>query len=310
MINIISEEHDVSTFEILEYLISYNADFKVFNVEKAHEISFIIDNQQCDIGFKNTFHRRGRLNSISTKKEDRTIYSNYLYNEENPIVKALEFISKDENFNYVGSYNEEEQHNKIIDLHLAKKIGLKIPKTLVTNNRRKLRLFFEECNRKVITKCIKYPLSIKLKDYNIVGKNTFLINHQQIRNLCTLNSLGLYQEHIEKKFEIRIFVYKNSIFSMAIFSQQNSNTKIDYRDYDENNPNRLVPFLLPENIELKLKKFFKIKKINCGSVDMIVDVNNDFIFLENNPQGQFDWLSKNCNYYIEEFIALDLIKNA
>ena len=33
----------------------------------------------------------------------------------------------------------------------------------------------------------------------------------------------------------------------------------------------------------------------------------EFVFLEVNPVGQFGWVSKNCNYYLEKKIALKLI---
>ena len=47
--------------------------------------------------------------------------------------------------------------------------------------------------------------------------------------------------------------------------------------------------------------------INTGSIDLIYSLSNEYVFLEVNPQGQFDWLSKNCNYYIEKDIA-ELLK--
>jgi glutathione synthase/RimK-type ligase-like ATP-grasp enzyme len=47
--------------------------------------------------------------------------------------------------------------------------------------------------------------------------------------------------------------------------------------------------------------------MKSGSIDLIVDENNDYIFLEVNPIGQFAQVSIPCNYYIEEYIANYLI---
>jgi hypothetical protein len=44
-----------------------------------------------------------------------------------------------------------------------------------------------------------------------------------------------------------------------------------------------------------------------GSIDLIFN-ENGFYFLENNPQGQYEWLSENCNYYVDRYIAEQLIK--
>ncbi len=38
-------------------------------------------------------------------------------------------------------------------------------------------------------------------------------------------------------------------------------------------------------------------------MDFIVTPKYDFIFLEANPDGQFDFLSGPCNYFIENEIA-------
>lgn len=43
---------------------------------------------------------------------------------------------------------------------------------------------------------------------------------------------------------------------MAIFSQENDKTKIDFRNYDIANPNRCVPYKLPRRIEKQLIRFY------------------------------------------------------
>ncbi len=43
--------------------------------------------------------------------------------------------------------------------------------------------------------------------------------------------------------------------------------------------------------------------LNCGSIDMIVNTKNEFIFLEVNPVGQFGMVSEPCNYFLEKKVA-------
>lgn len=40
---------------------------------------------------------------------------------------------------------------------------------------------------------------------------------------------------------------------MAIFSQNDDQTKVDFRNYNINKPNRNVPFMLPNELESKIK---------------------------------------------------------
>ena len=90
---------------------------------------------------------------------------------------------------------------------------------------------------------------------------------------------------------------------MAIYSQQNKSTSIDYRRYDQTDPNRCVPFELPNDIKQSIFLLFEKLKLDSGSVDLIYSTSKKFYFLEVNPNGQFGNLSKNCNYFIEKEIA-------
>ena len=99
-----------------------------------------------------------------------------------------------------------------------------------------------------------------------------------------------------------------AFFSMAIFSQSNSKTKIDFREYDNEIPNRCVPYILPKYIEKLLLKFSKKVGLNSGSFDLIKTVDDNYVFLEVNPAGQFGMVSYPCNYFLEEKIANHLIK--
>ena len=94
---------------------------------------------------------------------------------------------------------------------------------------------------------------------------------------------------------------------MAIFSQNDKKTTLDYRNYNDEKPNRNVPVIIPKKIENKIFKMIKQLKLRTCSIDFIVSKNNKYFFLEVNPMGQLDWVSKNCNYYIEKQIAEDLM---
>lgn len=48
-------------------------------------------------------------------------------------------------------------------------------------------------------------------------------------------------------------------------------------------------------------------KLNCGSVDMVLTKDNQYIFLEVNPIGQFSQVSIPANYLIEKEIAKYLL---
>jgi len=90
---------------------------------------------------------------------------------------------------------------------------------------------------------------------------------------------------------------------MAIFSQKNNQTSIDFRKYDSQIPNRTIPYKLPVWVEKQLTSLFHKLGLNTGSVDLILTPNEEYVFLEINPVGQFGMVSYPCNYYLEKEVA-------
>jgi glutathione synthase/RimK-type ligase-like ATP-grasp enzyme len=150
---------------------------------------------------------------------------------------------------------------------------------------------------------LKNNFYFKNKNYHFKNSGTHLLTIDNIDNISNHFFPTYFQKYIEKEFELRIFYLKGKFYSMAIFSQNDIKTTIDYRNYNKEKPNRNIPFQLPKDLEKKLHFFMKKSALDTGSIDMIKDTNGQYVFLEVNPVGQFDWLSINCNYYIEEKIA-------
>lgn len=200
----------------------------------------------------------------------------------------------------------DNKKGKLENICLAKKAGLHIPPTLFTNSADQL-LEFVDLHGSIITKANHdNRFRIPLEDGVIAfGSSTRLLDREAVQQLLSGGGTtpSFFQAYIEKKYELRIFFLAGKCFAMAIFSQANEATKTDYRNYDPVRPNRCVPFQLPESIEHKLTVFMELMDMNCGSIDMIYTPEAEFIFLEVNPIGQFHWLEKNCNYFLEREIA-------
>lgn len=299
MIYIVSEINDVSTNKVLEWLYFYNNSFIRINTDHD-EFNLTIDIEENEFFLKNVFWiRRGYFPFIK-KELKNSIYQKYLRDEYLRITFFIEKYAK----NIFGAFYKEENNNKLNNLLSAKKVGLKIPRTIISNNKNELVKLIED-KKKYVCKPINNTFFYFDNQNTINGEGTTLLD---INNLSDTFSTSLIQEYIEKKFEIRVFFIHDSFYSMAIFSQNDEKTKIDYRNYNLEKPNRCVPFILPEDIFKKIKKFVYDNEYTTGSIDLIYSVDNQFIFLEINPMGQFDWLSGNCNYHIEKKIAEILIK--
>lgn len=297
MINIITRADDTVSNTVSEYLLGKKIPFNRINSNDFYPITFDIKSINKD---QKTWNRRGSINTIPNRIDDDQLLI-FLEKDRGSISKAYERIHKIES-KYIGDYEEEDQSNKIYDLFLAQKVGLKTPDSLVTNIKKDLLSFFGQ-HKRIITKSLTvYPMLFY--DNHVYSSNkTIIVTQEHIDHLDETFAISLFQEYTEKKIEIRIFYFEGRFFSMAIFSQNDPKTQIDFRNYNNENPNRNIPFKLPKKIEKKLKKIIKIKQLDSCSIDLIVTPENEFVFLEINPQGQFEWISYYCNYHIEKKIA-------
>ena len=202
----------------------------------------------------------------------------------------------------LGSERAETEGRKLKDLFLAQKAGFAIPNTLVTTDKNQLARFVQ-AHPKVITKPLNYHINIETADVFFKSTGTRIVTPADL-DLLDEHFFPLFaQAYVEKKIEIRIFFLKNQLFPMAIFSQQDDTTRLDYRHYDTEKPNRNVPFALPDAVAERVRTFIEFAQLDTGSIDLILGEDHVYYFLEVNPCGQFSWVSLHCNYYLEEKIA-------
>lgn len=192
--------------------------------------------------------------------------------------------------------------NKLESLRIANNYGMKIPETIITTKKSILYDFLKKNKFKVVTKDITDGIGIETSKWCITAY-TEMITEEFYNSLPDVFSPSLFQEYIKKKFEIRTFFLNDNYYSMAIFSQSNPQTVVDFRHYDFKNPNRMTPLKLPVEIENKLKKIMMELNLTSGSIDMIYSEHKEFFFLEVNPIGQFGMVSYPCNYHLEKLIA-------
>lgn len=308
MILIVSNNNEKSTSDVIEWLLYYRVEFERINETNQIDINYnnkdniIIKSNSKTIKFKDIksfWYRRGRFHSINKIYQNVDKYiANHELGEWNKVNELLMLFLQMKNG--IGDFFVNEI-NKNYVLHIASTVGLKTPKTLITNTKKDVITFFSK--ERIINKTIANVLSFK-EDKKFYTNKTVEI---KTKSLSAQFYPSLFQELLEKKYELRVFYLKGMFFSCAIFSQNDEKTMIDFRNYDYQKPNRTVPFSLPLEIKKKLNLLMKRLNLNSGSIDIIVTPANEFYFLEVNPVGQFGMVSTTCNYYLEKIIAKTLM---
>jgi ATP-GRASP peptide maturase of grasp-with-spasm system len=245
--------------------------------------------------------------------QDHAKFTSYLNRrlkmEEAKLSDYLHFLIKN-TIPALGTYGKTDL-NKLVVLAVARQVGLKVPEFYITNHKDGVNRALEQAGN-AITKPMSDGLYLFEKEESGLSyfSYTETVGKESTKSLPESISPSFLQKNIKKQYELRIFFLEDCCYSMAIHSQSDERTQTDFRKYNEEKPNRFVPYLLPEETDLKIKALFQKLGLNTGSVDMIVDEEGEYYFLEINPVGQFGMVSSPCNYHLEEKVALYLLKHA
>jgi ATP-GRASP peptide maturase of grasp-with-spasm system len=191
--------------------------------------------------------------------------------------------------------------NKLTANSTAEKYGFKVPESYILHLKNDLISLLKK-RPNLITKAISDGIYLHTRN-NGYFSYTEKITESDLKKIPERFFPSLFQVQIEKKYELRIFFIEDHFYPMAIFSQKDKQTVVDFRKYNNSKPNRTVPYSLSEDIRIRLTEMMRELRLNTGSIDIIIDKNNEYYFLEVNPVGQFGMTSQPCNYYLEKKIA-------
>lgn len=291
MISILTYQEDQTTQHVIDWINYNNELFSIIVPENFFYSQALHISNINNVEIKNNpfWFRKWKLPNKTNDKESFLMILNAFVNQN----KTNFWINKPMDM-FIG---------KGAQLQTAYSCGFKIPNTVITMNKEAIKAFLLENERSIIK--LNNITSDKIKNNKL--NYTQLLTTKDIDSL-EINEPCIIQEYIDKEIEIRTFFLDGNCHSMAIFSQNDDRTKIDYRNYNFNQPNRNVPIKLPEKIEDQILLLMKKLEMNSGSLDIILTPKGEFVFLEVNPVGQFEMVSYPCNYQLEKKVANLLIK--
>jgi ATP-GRASP peptide maturase of grasp-with-spasm system len=319
MILISSNNYDVSTSSVAEWLIYYKKAFVIFTETNTLEAfdyvqvpnsswrSQLTTNSGQTISndeVESVWYRRGRYRykeKLEVSKEDKFRF--LISHNQNELEVINDFLMR----NLSGKINfgkySKGNLNKLEVLRIASEVGLSIPKTIITTTKNQVLKEFKSA--RIISKTISEIIHLNIQE-RVYSNRTIEVSVDSLPD-CFFPSL--FQELINKKYELRVFFLGSKFYSMAIFSQADEKTVLDFRNYNYGRPNRTAPFNLPKSVEIRLNELAKKLNLDSGSIDVLVTLEDQFVFLEVNPIGQFGMVSHPCNYYLEREIA-NVLKSA
>lgn len=190
---------------------------------------------------------------------------------------------------------------KPYQLQIAKRLGMRTPRTLMTNDPDEVTALLATADRPIVYKAfsggvIHYPGSFPSGLFTTVVGEEITEHLDRVRH-----TMCMFQEYIEKSHEIRLTVIGNTFFPVVIRSQDTDATTVDWRGANHLPYGDYEP--LPEDLVKKIQQMMAELDLVYAALDFIVTPDGEYVFLEANPNGQFMWMYHDLKLPMAECIA-------
>ncbi|MBZ5710735.1 MvdC/MvdD family ATP grasp protein [Nannocystis pusilla] len=200
--------------------------------------------------------------------------------------------------------------NKLRQLRIARRLGLRIPRTLVTNDPAEVVAFSERLGGRMVTKMLT-PLTQSMS-----GRGPFvhtsIVRPEDLDDLEGLRHCPMvFQEHVPKAHELRVAVVATAgggrCFAAAIDATGSDAGQVDWRKAA---PDQAAwrRGSLPDDVAARLLELVVALGLVYGAVDLIVTPEGEHVFLEINPAGEWGMLERDAGLPIAAALADALLE--
>jgi MvdC family ATP-grasp ribosomal peptide maturase len=222
---------------------------------------------------------------------------------------ALEgFLDAFHNARWVNDLDRQrDAENKQRQLRLAARAGLRVPRTVVTNDPAAARQFFAETDGQTVAKLLR-PLDVSMEAVKPFVY-TSRVREEDLAGVEALrHSPMVFQELIPKAYELRVAWVAGKAFAGALDASGTSRGHTDWRRASPEEC-RWQKAQLPAEVASRLHALMSQLGLVFGAVDLICTPSGEHVFLEVNPSGEWGMLEHDLGLPISEAIAEALLEN-
>lgn len=237
MVLIISSDNDITTNEVIDWLLHFNVKFFRINSTtkilvknitiKSKEIDFeleifLIDGSVEIIKYSkitSIWYRRGRLNiwrgtffDSRINMDKNTTVNNYLLREQFQVEHFINYMFSKKR--HLNSIFDEPNTNKLKNLVLATECGLETPNTFITSSKKELFNNKEVIVGKSITKPIKFG-NIEIEN-GAIGAGTVIFDLKQ-EFVADIFFLLCFKKKLKKNGKYEHFILIEKLIQLQFF---------------------------------------------------------------------------------------------
>ncbi|MGB0525669.1 MAG: MvdC family ATP-grasp ribosomal peptide maturase [Flammeovirgaceae bacterium] len=200
----------------------------------------------------------------------------------------------------------QQGNNKMLQLKLAVQSGLKIPTTRITNDTETAISFYHN-QSSIITKMnaqTSYGMG-----RSSMSMHTYRVEEEHLEELDSLQYCPMvFQQEIAKAQELRVIYVAGKFFVGAIDASGSEEGQVDWRMV-KIGETRWKKAHLPIHIQQQLTLFMNKLNLQFGAIDLIQTPDQEYIFLEVNPVGEWGMLENELDLPISKAIAQAIYDN-
>lgn len=188
---------------------------------------------------------------------------------------------------------DESAHRKPFQWAVARRVGMKLPRTLVTNDPNVARGFIKQVG---IGRTVFKAFLAVTEEW----RETRLVEAEDLARIDSVRYAPvIFQEYIEG-VDIRITVVGNQLYTAEIDARQTT-YPVDMRMVI--GEAKIQPIELPSDVYNMILSFMREMGLIYGAIDMRRTVEGNFVFLEVNPAGQWLFVEQRTGLPITQAVA-------
>ncbi len=200
---------------------------------------------------------------------------------------------------------DQRAQDKLLQLRTARRLGLDLPRTLVTNDPQAVRELHGEVPD-LVAKMLT-PFSVSMD-----GRGSFVhtspVRPEDLEALAGLSSSPMvFQENIPKQLELRVTLVGARAFVGAIDASGSAAGGTDWRLAGKNEA-RWEHYELPPGLLAQLVELTRELGLIYGAIDLILTPDGRYVFLEINPAGEWGMLEAELELPIADALAEALLE--
>lgn len=181
--------------------------------------------------------------------------------------------------------------NKLLQLRIAKALGLAVPDSIFTNDRKRL-LEFASHYDEVVLKPLNITTMLEGETGSPRGFKSRAVSRDAFFALCRdeTSTVAFCQKKVAKIADIRLTILPSVAVACRISTDDLVGGEVDWRQTTLQRKHELIE--LPAELESRCRAYLAELQLSWGAFDFGLSEDGEWTFFECNPNGQWLWIER------------------